>query len=108
MVRYHDAKPNSRDKIIRYQNHAFKKHQAFLLAIDVLTRSLIRSNSYSEIRPAIPVQEGPQNLHTVCPAAHILPDDLAAHILVLLVLGSHVQNYCQAAMDNPLVHHSAG
>lgn len=45
------------------------------------------------------MQEEPQTLRKVRPAAHIL---------VLLVLGSHVQNYCQAAMDNHLVHRSVG
>lgn len=73
--------------------------------------SLIRSSesrSYRVITPAIPVQEEPQTLRTLCLAAHILPDDLAAHTLVLLVLGSHVQNYCQAEMDNHLAHRSVG
>lgn len=57
--------------------------------------------------PAIPVQEEPQSLRTVCPAVHTLPDDLAGHILGRLVLGSRVQNYSQAAMDNHPVYRSA-
>lgn len=45
------------------------------------------------------MQEEPQNLRKVRPAAHTL---------VLHVLDNHVQNYCQAAMDNHLVHRSVG